>query len=125
MGKTFTINGLVEQIGKQIFNEIESKADVNNLYKVEVAGFEIFKEQINDALDLINLNLNLKETKNKRIFVDNLTFFNVLDAEDFCEIINKAISKRNNSSQSMKEYTSRCNNIIVVNFYKYTKEKKQ
>ena len=46
MGKTFTINGLVEQIGKQIFDEIESKANVNNLYKVEVAGFEIFKEQI-------------------------------------------------------------------------------
>ena len=125
MGKSFTINGMIEQIGKQIFDEIESKADVNNLFKVEVAGFEIFKEQINDTLDLINLNLNIKEGKNKRLLVDNLTFFPILDSEDFCEIVNKALSKRNNSSQSMKEYTSRCNNIIVVNFYKYTKEKKQ
>ena len=75
MGKTSTINAIVEQVGKQIFDEIEESADVNNLFKVEVAGFEIFKEQINDTLDLINLNLNLKENKNKRIFVDNLTFF--------------------------------------------------
>ena len=125
MGKSSTINNMVEFIGKQIFDEIESKADVNNLFKVEVGGFEIFKEQINDTLDLINLNLNLKEGKNKRIFVDNLTFFSVLDAEDFCEIVNKALSKRNNTSQSMKEYTSRCNNIVVVNIYQYTKEKKQ
>ena len=125
MGKTYTINEIIDQIGKQIFEEIDSKYNVNNLYKVEVAGFEIFKEQINDTLDLINLNLNLKENKNKRIFVDNLTFFTVLDAEDFSEIIKKALFKRNNSSQSMKEYTSRCNNIIVVNIYHYIKEKKQ
>ena len=125
MGKTFTINDLLGQIGNHIFNEIEKVANVNNLFKVEVAGFEIFKEQINDTLDLINLNLNLKENKNKRIFVDNLTFFTVLDAEDFSEIIKKALFKRNNSSQSMKEYTSRCNNIIVVNIYHYIKEKKQ
>ena len=125
MGKTYTINSMVEQIGKQIFDEIEAKHDVNNLFKVEVGGFEIFKEQINDTLDLVNLNLNLKENKNKRIFVDNLTFFNVLDAEDFSEIIKKALFKRNNSSQSMKEYTSRCNNIIIVNIYRYAKAKKQ
>ena len=125
MGKTYTINSMVDQIGKQIFDEIEAKNDVNNLFKVEVGGFEIFKEQINDTLDLVNLNLDLKENKNKRIFVDNLTFFNVLDAEDFTEIIKKALFKRNNSSQSMKEYTSRCNNIIVVNIYRYTKAKKQ
>ena len=125
MGKTYTINDLVGQIGKQIFDEIENVADVNNLFKVEVAGFEIFKEQINDTLDLINLNLDLKENKNKRIFVDNLTFFTVLDPEDFVDIVTKALFKRNNSSFSMKEYTSRCNNIIVVNIYRYTKEKKQ
>ena len=125
MGKTYTMNGIVDQIGKQIFDEIESKADVNNLFKVEVGGFEIFKEQINDTLDLINLNLNLKENKNRRFIVDNLTFFSILDAEDFSEIIRKALFKRNNASQSMKEYTSRCNNIIIVNIYRYTKEKKQ
>ena len=125
MGKTYTMNGIVDQIGKQIFDEIESKADVNNLFKVEVGGFEIFKEQINDTLDLINLNLNLKENKNRRFIVDNLTFFSILDAEDFSEIIKKALFKRNNASQSMKEYTSRCNNIIIVNIYRYTKEKKQ
>lgn len=125
MGKTFTINDLLGQIGNHIFNEIEKVANVNNLFKVEVAGFEIFKEQINDTLDLINLNLNLKENKNKRTFVDNLTFFSVLDAEDFVDIVSKALFKRNNTSLSMKEYTSRCNNIIVVNVYRYTKEKKQ
>ena len=32
---------------------------------------------------------------------------------------------RNNNSLSMKEYTSRSNNIIVINIYRYTAEKKQ
>ena len=45
MGKTYTINSMVEQIGKQIFDEIEAKNDVNNLFKVEVGGFEIFKNK--------------------------------------------------------------------------------
>ena len=125
MGKTFTINEIVTEIGKQIFDEIDLIQDINNLFKVEIGGFEIYKEQISDLLDLININLELGENKNKRIFVDNLTFFTVNDQDEYIDIINKALSKRNNNSLSMKEYTSRSNNIIVINIFRYTAEKKQ
>ena len=125
MGKTFTINEIVTEIGKQIFDEIDLVQDINNLFKVEIGGFEIYKEQVSDLLDLININLELGENKNKRIFVDNLTFFTVTDQDEYNDIINKVLSKRNNNSLSMKEYTSRSNNIIVINIYRYTAEKKQ
>ena len=125
MGKTFTINEIVVEIGKQIFDEIDLIEDMNNLFKVEIGGFEIYKEQVSDLLDLININLELGENKNKRIFVDNLTFFTVGDQDEYSDVINKILSKRNNSSLSMKEYTSRSNNIIVINIYRYTAAKKQ
>ena len=125
MGKTYTINEIVTEIGKQIFDEIDLVQDINNLFKVEIGGFEIYKEQISDLLDLININLELGENKNKRIFVDNLTFFTVSDQDEYNDVINKVLSKRNNISSSMKEYTSRSNNIIVINIYRYTAEKKQ
>ena len=59
MGKTYTINEIVTEIGKQIFDEIDLVQDINNLFKVEIGGFEIYKEQISDLLDLININLEL------------------------------------------------------------------
>ena len=125
MGKTYTINEIVAEIGKQIFDEIDLVQDINNLFKVEIGGFEIYKEQISDLLDLININLELGENKYKRLFVDNLTFFTVNDQDEYNDIINKILSKRNNNSLSMKEFTSRSNNIIVINVYRYTAEKKQ
>ena len=125
MGKTYTINEIVTEIGRQIFDEIDLVQDINNLFKVEIGGFEIYKEQISDLLDLININLELGENKYKRLFVDNLTFFTVNDQDEYNDIINKVLSKRNNNSLSMKEFTSRSNNIIVINVYRYTAEKKQ
>ena len=125
MGKTYTINEIATEMGKQIFDEIDLVQDIKNLFKVEIGGFEIYKEQISDLLDLININLEIGENKNKRIFVDNLTFFTVSTQNEFIDVINKVLSKRNNSSSSMKEFTSRSNNIIVINIYRYTAEKKQ
>ena len=126
MGKTYTINEIISQIGKQIFDEIDLIEDFNNIFKVELGGFEIYKEQVNDLLDLINMNLDIRENKNyKRLFVDNLTFFTISDEEEYNDIMNKIMLKRNNLSLSMKEYTSRSNNIIVINIYRYSSEKKK
>ena len=125
MGKTFTINEIASEIGKQIFTEIELTEDIDNLFKVEIGGFEIYKEQISDLLDLINISLELGKNKNKRIFVDNLTFYDVNNTNEYNDIINKLLMKRNNISSSMKEYTSRSNNIVVINIYRYSGEKKQ
>ena len=125
MGKTFTINEIASEIGKQIFDEIDLVEDINNLFKVEIGGFEIYKEQISDLLDLININLELGENKNKRIFVDNLTFYDVHEQDEYNDVINKVLSKRNNNSLSLKEFTSKSNNIIVINIYRYSGEKKQ
>ena len=125
MGKTYTINELVSEAVDDLYDQIEFAEDSNNLFKVEVGGFEISKEQINDLIDIINITLDLKENEHKRIVVNHLTYFNVNDSTELNDIISKILSKRNNESLSMKEYTSRSNCIIVINVYRYLRDKKQ
>ena len=64
-GKTYTINEIIPQIISQIFEYI-NQADINNeLFKIAVSIIEIYKEQVNDLIDITNKNLNLIEQKNK------------------------------------------------------------
>ena len=56
---------------------------------------EIYKEQVNDLIDLKNTNLNLIENKSKKLIIDNLTHVGVLSKEQLLKIINKVLSNRN------------------------------
>ena len=119
-GKTFTMNELTPLAVKHIFRLINEADSENELFKVDVSIIEIYKEQVNDIINPKNNNLNLIETKkNKKLIIENLTTTTVSNETELNDVIYKGTMKRNTNSQTMKEYTAKSHNIIIVTVYRY------
>ena len=122
-GKTFTINEIIPQAISQIFDDINDTDSQNELFKIDVSIIEIFKEQVNDLIDIKNKNLNLINNKNNKLIIDNLTHIGVSNQAQLTEAINQGISKRNNNSPKFKDYNSKSHFIIILTLFHYYKDK--
>ena len=124
-GKTYTMNEITPIAVNQIFNGLSSSNKDNEIYKIEVSIIEIYKEQVNDILDPKKTNLNLIENKlkKKNLTIENLTSINVTTENELNDIIYKGTIKRNTNSSTMKEYTAKSHNIIIITIYRYYKDK--
>ena len=124
-GKTYTMNEITPLAVKQIFNGINSADSENEVFKIDVSIIEIYKEQVNDILDSKKTNLNLIENKLKKskLIIENVTTIAVSTENELNDIIYKGTLKRNTNSTTMKEYTSKSHNIIIVTIYRYYKDK--
>ena len=122
-GKTFTINEIIPQAISQIFDNINDSDSQNELFKIDVSIIEIFKEQVNDLIDIKNKNLNLINNKNNKLIIDNLTHIGVSNQAQLTEAINQGISKRNNNSPKYKDYNSKSHFIIILTLFHYYKDK--
>ena len=76
-GKSYTLKEILPQVENQIFEYVDDADENNELFKIEVSIIEIYKEQVNDLIDLKNTNLNLIENKSKKLIIDNLTHVGV------------------------------------------------
>ena len=124
-GKTYTMNEITPLAVNQIFTGIEIGDRDNEIYKIDVSIIEIYKEQVNDVLDPKNTNLNLIENKlkKKNLTIENLTSVTVTTENELNDIIYKGTIKRNTNSTTMKEYTAKSHNIIIITIYRYYKDK--
>ena len=124
-GKTYTMNEITPIAVNQIFNGIGIADRDNEIFKVDVSIIEIYKEQVNDVLDTKNTNLNLIENKlkKKNLIIENLTSITVTTENELNDIIYKGTIKRNINSTSMREYTAKSHNIIIITIYRYYKDK--
>ena len=121
-GKTSTINNIIPFVISQIFDYI-NETDINNeLFKIDVSIIEIYKEQVNDLIDIKNTNLNLIEQKNKKLIIDNLTHIGISSEEQLSKVINQGITNRNNNYPSYKEHNSKSHFIIMITLYHYYKQ---
>ena len=117
-GKSYTIKEIIPQVENQIFEYIEDSNGNNELFKIEVAMIEIYKEQVNDLIDLKNTNLNLIENKSKKLIIDNLTHVGVSSKEQMAKIINKGLSNRNSREYN---YNTKSHFITMITIYHYYK----
>ena len=124
-GKTYTMNEITPLAVNQIFNGIGASDKDNEIFKIEVSIIEIYKEQVNDVLDPKKTNLNLIENKLKRknLTIENLTTVSVNTENELNDIIYKGTIKRNTNSTTMREYTAKSHNIIIITIYRYYKDK--
>ena len=124
-GKTYTMNEITPIAVNQIFNGINIADRDNEIFKVDVSIIEIYKEQVNDVLDTKNTNLNLIENKlkKKNLIIENLTSITVTTENELNDIIYKGTIKRNINSSSIREYTAKSHNIIIITIYRYYKDK--
>ena len=117
-GKSYTLREIIPKVEEQIFDFIEESDENNELFKVDISMIEIYKEQVNDLIDIKNTNLNLIENKSKKLIIDNLTHIGVSSKEQLEQIINKGLNNRNSREYN---YNSKSHFIIMITVYHYYK----
>ena len=111
-GKTYVIKEIMPQIIRQIFEIIYTNKE---LFNIEIAIYEIYKEQINDLIKKDNINLNLIELKNKKAIINDLTYIRINNEEELNNLFNKGM---NNKDKSIKSHF-----VIELKLYRYYKDK--
>ena len=101
LGKTYTMQGnnrnpgIIPNTGKKLFNELLPKYSENetecNIY---LSYVEIYNEKIFDLLDTKNVDLPIREDKNKNIIIPGLTKLKIENYQDFSEIYEKGCNNR-------------------------------
>lgn len=81
-GKTYTmegyshedenLKGIIPRVMDAIFNLI-MKASSDLEYQIKVSMVEIYNEKVNDLLDQTRVNLQIKEDRQKGVFISNLS----------------------------------------------------
>ena len=100
-GKTFTMKGesksnegLIPLCIKEIFNSLNSPESNITKSLVKVSYSEIYNETVNDLIDTNKKNLEIRESPNKGIFVNNLSEIVVTNVEKAMQILNKGENNR-------------------------------
>ena len=128
-GKTFTMKGEPKNEGliplsiKEIFNSLNNKESSISKYLVKVSYIEIYNETVNDLIDPSNKNLEIRESGNKGIFVNNLSEISVNNLEKAMQLLNKGESNRIIAETKLNEKSSRSHTIFKINIEFYMKEK--
>ena len=94
-GKTYTMQGeLPDNAGiipltlKEIFEQIKKDKDIIDS-QIGISFIEIYNESINDLLDNSKVNLDLRETANKEVIVNNLTEIKIKNHEQAFNLLMK------------------------------------
>ena len=128
-GKTFTMKGEKSNEGliplsiKEIFNSLNNKESSISKYLVKVSYIEIYNETVNDLIDPSKKNLEIRESGNKGIFVNNLSEISVNNLEKAMQLLNKGESNRIIAETKLNEKSSRSHTIFKINIEFYMKEK--
>ena len=120
-GKTFTMQGnipnnegIIPLTLKEIFDKIYLSKDITNS-KITVSFIEIYNENINDLLDSSKTNLDLRETPNKEVIVNNLTEIKINNHEEAMNLLLKGNESRIVASTKLNEKSSRSHSIFRLN----------
>ena len=120
-GKTYTMQGdipdnegIIPLTLKEIFEKINSSNEIINS-KITASFIEIYNENINDLLDNTKINLDLRETTNKEVIVNNLTEIKINNHEEALNLLLKGNESRIVASTKLNEKSSRSHCIFRLN----------
>jgi len=120
-GKTYTMQGeLPDNAGiipltlKEIFEQIKKDKDIIDS-QIGISFIEIYNESINDLLDNSKVNLDLRETANKEVIVNNLTEIKIKNHEQAFNLLMKGNESKIVASTKLNEKSSRSHCIFRLN----------
>ena len=120
-GKTYTMKGepknnegLIPLSIKEIFNSLNNKDSSITKYVVKVSYTEIYNETVNDLIDTSKKNLEIRESSQKGIFVNNLSEITVTNVEKAMQLLNKGESNRIIAETKLNEKSSRSHTIFKI-----------
>jgi kinesin family protein 3/17 len=120
-GKTFSMmgdprsenmRGIIPRTFSQIMNVIEGKKELQFL--VSVSFLEIYNENIRDLLTDTEEKLEIKEDKNKGLYVQDLTKIACKSADEMLAVMFKGDKNRSVGATAMNEGSSRSHSIFTI-----------
>ncbi len=122
-GKTFTMEGvedppeyrgIIANSFSHIFDTIEHTS-AQKVFLVQVSMMEIYNEQIRDLIGRDPKQaLDLKDSKDRGVYVKNLTFITVKNLQDVDKVLKAGRKNRSVASTMMNQESSRSHSIITI-----------
>ena len=120
-GKTYTMQGeipdnagIIPLTLEELFKQIKNDKDIIDS-QIGVSFIEIYNESINDLLDSSKINLDLRETPNREVIVNNLTEIKIRNHEQALNLLIKGNESRIVASTKLNEKSSRSHVIFRLN----------
>ena len=122
-GKTYTMTGELDNAEKEgiiprmihhVFHEILCSDNSNIEYTVKVSIVEIYMEKIKDLIDISKNNLQIHESKEKGVYIDNLSEYYVSNEAEVYDYIKIGNQNRTVSSTNMNDTSSRSHSIVIM-----------
>ena len=120
-GKTYTMEGLIDDESKMgviprminhVFNFIRNNNDIEFIIKASMV--ELYQEKIRDLIDTKRVNLNIRETPSRVIYIENLSEYYVYCENDILNILKIGRENRAQASTKMNEHSSRSHSIFMI-----------
>ena len=120
-GKTYTMEGLIDDESKMgviprminhVFNFIRNNNDIEFIMKASMV--ELYQEKIRDLIDTKRVNLNIRETPSRVIYIENLSEYYVYRENDILNILKIGRENRAQASTKMNEHSSRSHSIFMI-----------
>lgn len=120
-GKTFSMmgnprsesmKGIIPRTFGQIMNTIDSCK--NSQFLVRVSFLEIYNEQITDLLVEESTRLEIKESKDKGLYVQDLSMVPTKSVEEMLNVMTKGDSNRHTGATAMNKESSRSHSIFTI-----------
>ncbi|KAK2958238.1 putative Kinesin heavy chain [Blattamonas nauphoetae] len=122
-GKTFTMmgpddfdevhSGIIPRMINHIFDEVK-KAGRDYNFIIQASYAEIYQERIRDLLDSSKTNLEVRENKERGIYIDQITWRDCHTPQDFLDMLALGDANRKVASTGMNERSSRSHTVFMV-----------
>jgi kinesin family member 5 len=107
------LQGIVPRMVRTVFNRIENLSQ-NVEFTVKVSMAEIYMEHIKDLLDTTKVNLQVKEDRQRGIYIKDLTERYIGSEEEVYEIMKIGNHNRKTASTTMNDTSSRSHSIFIM-----------
>lgn len=107
------LQGIVPRMVRTVFNRIENLSQ-NIEFTVKVSMAEIYMEHIKDLLDTTKVNLQIKEDRQRGIYIKDLTERYIGSEEEVYEIMRVGNHNRKTASTTMNDTSSRSHSIFIM-----------
>jgi kinesin family protein 3/17 len=124
-GKTYTMEGfkynstdpqrgIVPRSIEDIFKYIESSQNANSTFMVRGSYLQIYNENLSDLLKIDRGTLQIREDKERGVFVEGLSEWAVRSPAEICSLMQKGESFRATACTKMNDVSSRSHAVFII-----------
>jgi kinesin family protein 3/17 len=109
------LRGIMPNSFSHIFDYIDSKANSNIEFLVRASFLEIYLDEVYDLLNsTTRAKMEVKESKDKGIFVKDLSTYVVKNANEIAKVMRKGQKSRQVGATAMNPGSSRSHSIFTI-----------